>query len=425
MTAKMFPDLGELPEFRQRPTDNRHVSEVTGTQSAGRTPPARPAAEPAEPGKPQVGGGHAMRDAPLASKAVLLVLTALGVGFLLGLARPAFGGSVWPVLGGAALASLGLAAAAQGWLARPVEALGRQSQRLANSSHVDQLKQLPTNRGDEVGQLARAVHSLAAASHQREREATRLRRTLDDRIKQATRRQTNHLQQIALRDELTGLANRRCLDQRLPELITEAREDNSSLLCLMMDMDNFKAVNDTLGHAKGDELLRMLGQLVQGSIRDADLAVRLGGDEFAILMPGATQERGEQLTDSLRHLLRQHMATAMPEAPEVNLSAGLALLGQSQCCDPQSLVACADHRLYKAKRAGKGCTAKAGTDSPTDDTASFNQNVRHAEQPLTAAPAEPRANRPSDQTSEPPANEAEVYPTMNQPKGGRPSNRPR
>jgi diguanylate cyclase len=324
-------------------------------------------------------------EATLASKLTLLVLVALAVGVGLGvgvgLARPGLSAGLIVLLAVVALAAIVLLAAAGGLLNRPIDRLVQQSERIARTPERAQLRQLPTRRTDELGRIARALHNLAAAGYRDRQEAIRLRRTLDDRIARATRRQTSHLEQIALRDALTRLGNRRCLDQRLPEMIDQSRSTGDALLCVMMDLDDFKAVNDTLGHQTGDELLKVLGQLLEGSIRGEDLAVRLGGDEFAILMPGATIERGEQLTESLRNLLRQHVSTTMPEAPAVDISAGLAVLREIEGGDASALLAKADQRLYQAKQAGKGCTAVP----PADAGQPGQPHARAADQPITAA----------------------------------------
>jgi len=288
------------------------------------------------------------------------MLMALGAGLVLGLARPVLDTGLWLVLAGVTLVGVMLTGLVHHWLIGPLETLTRQTERLGKNPEADQLRRLPVSRGDELGRLARAVHAVGLTAYRERQEALRLRRTLDDRIEQATRRQTSHLEQIAMREALTGLANRRCLDQRLPALMAEARGGGNSLICLMMDLDNFKAVNDTMGHAAGDELLKLVGQLLRGSVRDTDLAVRLGGDEFAVVLPGATVRRGESLVESLRHLLRQQMTMTMPETPGVNLSAGLAMLRETGGDDAATLIGQADGRLYRAKHSGKGCTATPG-----------------------------------------------------------------
>jgi diguanylate cyclase (GGDEF)-like protein len=359
--------------------------------------PAKPPAEPTPTPEPARARPFRVGGASLTSKATLLALSGLAGGLGLGLVRPAIDGSLGATLAtvaGVGLMAILLTAVARSLLAGPIEALVAQCERAVRLGEQGALKSLPTGRADEVGRLARAFHSVAAAGHRDRQEAARLRRTLDDRIARATRRQVSHLEQIALRDALTLLGNRRCCDQRLPEQIAQSQAADQSLVCLMMDLDNFKQVNDTLGHAAGDTLLKVLGQLIRGSIRDDDLAVRLGGDELAVLMPGATAERAAQLADSLRHLLRQHLTTTMPTAPQVNLSAGVALLSELSEPEAANLLNLADQRLYQAKQAGKGCTTGPATaDEPAATSAT--PRPRRAEQPVTAAPRNLQAANPA------------------------------
>jgi diguanylate cyclase (GGDEF)-like protein len=309
-------------------------------------------------------------------------------------------------------------------LVQPIEQLVRPVERLAQCRQGRSLKALPTQRADELGQLARAVHNLAATGLRDQHEVRRLQRNVSDHIEQATRRQTSHLRKMAWCDELTGLANRRYLDQHLPSQVQHCQGHSITLVCVMMDLDNFKAVNDTQGHAVGDELLQLIGKLINGSIRKSDIGARLGGDEFALIMPGGTSERADQLIGSIRQLLKRHLRTVYPKAPAVDLSAGVVLLtetplpaevrGHQEAELANALLAKADRRLYEAKGRGKGLTILPGSDASEPTTAEPHPGQAAAGgNPLkTDAPADKNARPASPAGVDPERDRRSPYPTM-------------
>ncbi len=266
----------------------------------------------------------------------------------------------------------GVAWLAFAWLARPLDRLVTLAERLeapedvAGSTHERVLDasgvihppthQLPVSRQDELGRLARSMHRVYVAAARQRQENGQLRRTLNHRIADATRQATLRLRHIAMRDALTDLGNRRFFDEHYPELFETCRDAADDLACVLLDMDNFKHVNDTLGHAAGDELLIFLAGLIRACIRTEDYAVRLGGDEFVILMPGCPPRRVAEFTEQLRALFRQHVRIALPASLKADLSIGVALLSRDRVADAQALLALADKHLYTAKRRGKGQT---------------------------------------------------------------------
>jgi diguanylate cyclase len=142
-------------------------------------------------------------------------------------------------------------------------------------------------------------------------------------------------------DALTGLANRRAFEERLPvELSRASRATRPVSLCLF-DLDGFKRVNDSLGHPAGDEVLRAVGQLLQGA-RLADDCFRIGGDEFAILMPGTT---AEEATIAAERIAEKVRAAALGDGG-IGVSFGI---GTSSELDGQALLAEADRELLSAK----------------------------------------------------------------------------
>jgi diguanylate cyclase (GGDEF)-like protein len=172
----------------------------------------------------------------------------------------------------------------------------------------------------------------------------------------ALERTIGTLRQQATRDALTGLFNRRFLDQYLPQCVVRHVKEKRDLCLLMMDLDNFKVLNDTLGHAAGDELLRAVGQLVRSAARGDDVAFRCGGDEFVVLLPGYGADAARALAERLTSLVDALGRTLKVPLPP-RLAAGMATL--SACPDPTpgGLLAEADRCLYEVKRARKGIAA--------------------------------------------------------------------
>jgi diguanylate cyclase (GGDEF)-like protein len=157
----------------------------------------------------------------------------------------------------------------------------------------------------------------------------------------------------ALHDALTGLPNRLLFQQRLADAIDEARERGGSIAVMLMDLDHFKEINDTLGHHFGDQLLCEIGPRLSTVLRDHDVMARLGGDEFGILLPDLPDESVAMTI--ARRLLEEleHPVTVEGLALDVAGSLGIAIY-PSQSQDAESLLRRADVAMYAAKEAGGG-----------------------------------------------------------------------
>jgi diguanylate cyclase (GGDEF)-like protein len=286
----------------------------------------------------------------------VVVLGSIAVGFVGGRMEP---GGIAASLGlatGLALAAWGIARTAGAWIVGPINEFASLLERLGRAQRDAEVRALPTDRDDEVGRMAAAVRQIVIHRIRDHHDARQLRRTLDDRVRRATRSAVHSLQTLAMRDPLTGLGNRRFLEAQLPPLVEAATASDTDLICLMIDLDNFKPVNDTLGHQTGDELIVILAELIRSACRDDDLAVRLGGDEFVMFLPGATLERAEQVVAQVRRYFRERANLLLGGVVQTDLSIGAASMVQERCPDGQALIDQADRHLYRAKRSGKGMT---------------------------------------------------------------------
>jgi diguanylate cyclase (GGDEF)-like protein len=158
---------------------------------------------------------------------------------------------------------------------------------------------------------------------------------------------------MAARDSLTGLYNRRHFNDLCAQLFAEAARYQTDLTCMMIDLDNFKRVNDTLGHQTGDDLLRLTAEIIRGSIRESDVAVRYGGDEFAVLLPRTSPTEARASAERILARFREDIADKLPEASIASLSIGLVSREQDQPASVVELVNLADEALYLAKAGGK------------------------------------------------------------------------
>jgi len=159
------------------------------------------------------------------------------------------------------------------------------------------------------------------------------------------------LREQTIRDPLTGLFNRRYLEESLVRELARCQRRGLSFSVLMLDVDHFKRFNDTHGHPGGDALLAALGKLLQTQVRAEDIACRYGGEEFTVLLPeaGAEQarQRAEQLLQAIRALRVEHMGH---ELPAVTASIGIAVAGRDGA---EHLLQRADQALYRAKQEGR------------------------------------------------------------------------
>jgi diguanylate cyclase (GGDEF)-like protein len=167
---------------------------------------------------------------------------------------------------------------------------------------------------------------------------------------------TGKLRELATTDALTGLFNRRAFMDRAESEWARHLRYKHPIACVMLDVDHFKQVNDTHGHAAGDAVLQHVGALMRASLRTVDLSARIGGDEFVALMPDTTMEGAFATAERLLMRLLGRPLTGLER--EVRVTASLGVATSEECQSLDQLFARADHALYEAKAAGRGCVVK-------------------------------------------------------------------
>ncbi|WJN58321.1 diguanylate cyclase [Pseudomonas sp. SO81] len=159
----------------------------------------------------------------------------------------------------------------------------------------------------------------------------------------------NQLLDMAYRDPLTGLGNRKAFSEHLKQAVDQAQRSGSNLALLYLDLDRFKEVNDRFGHDVGDALLVSIAERMRGTMRQPDRVYRLGGDEFTLLMPGSTVEAAYKLAGRVLGILQSPASLDGQVIDFVTPSIGIALY-PDHAGDPEGLVKAADSAMYEAKR---------------------------------------------------------------------------
>jgi diguanylate cyclase (GGDEF)-like protein len=229
---------------------------------------------------------------------------------------------------------------------------------LATLKDDDRLRDIPvvfltgrTGMKDVVAGLRGGAHDYLKKPFEPEELLARVGAATHVKKLQDQLRQRNaELEEVSNTDALTGLRNRRHLETELARLRHAARRHHELLALAMFDIDHFKRINDTYGHATGDLVLREFTRRLRGELRAEDIACRWGGEEFLVLLPHTDLEGATRLADRIRRAVAAvPMAVADHEIP-VTVSGGCALGPQDS---PDTLIGEADARLYEAKTSGR------------------------------------------------------------------------
>ena len=162
------------------------------------------------------------------------------------------------------------------------------------------------------------------------------------------------LEKLSITDGLTGFYNYRYLDELLDNEIGRAKRYDLDLTCIMIDLDDFKMVNDNYGHLYGDKVLRTCAKIIQNNIRDTDFPARYGGDEFFVVLPHTDIEKAQYLADRIFNDIKEYSFSPKENVHYVqNLSVGLATFVAESMESKEDLIKEVDVALYNSKRAGK------------------------------------------------------------------------
>ncbi len=172
--------------------------------------------------------------------------------------------------------------------------------------------------------------------------------------REVLRMDNERLQQLAVTDPLTGLGNRRYMTAHLESLIKETRARGGVASCALVDLDNFKMINDRYGHPVGDEVLMGFAEILRWSVRPTDIVARIGGEEFAILMHQPDSGSfSPMIFERIRRTIQQHpIKTSTGEIP-ITASIGVSRFIQEDDFSAEEIVKLADERLYMAKQRGR------------------------------------------------------------------------
>ncbi|NMG42385.1 diguanylate cyclase [Aromatoleum toluvorans] len=226
-------------------------------------------------------------------------------------------------------------------VSRPVAGLVRGVKQMAAGALDVEISEQATSQ--ELSALERGFNTMARAISENHR-------TLQSRIDDATAL----LAYQAQHDPLTGLQNRRVFEQKLEECVIASRRAGDHGALCFIDLDRFKIVNDTCGHAAGDDLLMRIALLIQQRVREQDIICRIGGDEFALILRGCSPEDALNIANELRESISSFRFDWQGHTFSVGASIGMACIDGTHT-DPSDILIAADAACYDAKRNGRNC----------------------------------------------------------------------
>jgi diguanylate cyclase (GGDEF)-like protein/hemerythrin-like metal-binding protein len=236
--------------------------------------------------------------------------------------------------------------------------MSRQIRSIAMGSTPDHAYQVEeVEHSKSTKPLVKALNGLFDLVSSRNKALLELNESLEQMVDERTKalsKANAHLEQIALTDMLTGLPNRRHAMRTLEELWQDALTHDLPLVCIMIDADHFKEVNDTYGHDAGDEVLRELARTLRHTLRTDDIVSRLGGDEFFAICPDTDQAGGMHIAELIRKAVDAMRVPTGDGQWKGSISVGVAARA-ADTITVQDLIKAADEAVYAAKRAGKNC----------------------------------------------------------------------
>jgi diguanylate cyclase (GGDEF)-like protein len=325
-------------------------------------------------------GGLPRRAGSLQSKltgAMLLVLTLDGAGYLIAVRfvardEPLVNTILSDIFVAVALVTVSVGLVLPGLIAHAATQVATAARRLAEGSLADLTWAMENLADGDLDSVRPAVflqpvvvHSsgeladMAASFNTMQEEVTRAGTALEGARSQL-QGSRGRLRYLAETDPLTGTSNRRHFAEKLERALVDTRLTGRAGAVLVLDLDNFKYINDSQGHAAGDAILQRAAEVLKTRLRGGDVIARLGGDEFAVLLPDATAAQAEAVAGGLLAAFRQaHLGLTDGSTVRLTTSIGIATFDSAHELAPDELMVNADIAMYDAKAAGRDCIAVA------------------------------------------------------------------
>jgi len=239
------------------------------------------------------------------------------------------------------------------WITTPINSLSNAAKKLAQNAFEGKLPDISKNAPREIKQLGDSINDLITGLQYSRVEVNILNESLQARVDEATEElliANNELSKLAHNDFLTSLANRRLFESELASNLK--RRDTDGLTILLIDIDNFKEINDTHGHSAGDSILIQLAEFLDHSMRDNDLLARYGGDEIAAQL-NCSPEIARDRAEAIRDKVEKHGFKWDNKIFNITISIGLLDCQKYNFDDIKNLLEKVDSALYVAKKAGR------------------------------------------------------------------------
>ncbi|VAW92438.1 diguanylate cyclase/phosphodiesterase (GGDEF & EAL domains) with PAS/PAC sensor(s) [hydrothermal vent metagenome] len=244
-----------------------------------------------------------------------------------------------------------------GWITRPINRLAEASQQLLDNDLNGDIDYPQDYEPREAKQLGFAMKSLVRGLQHTKHEVAELNRNLQHRVNDATKKlrvANSKLQETVKSDFLTSLVNRRYFEMDLSDTLSHSEERSEHLSILLFDIDNFKTINDTYGHAAGDEVLTHVARKLEQFMRTGDVAARYAGDEFVLRLhcdPRVAMSRANQIRQAIEELHITWRNTRL----QVTVSIGIYSEVLSSDLDVRNILRKVDIAMYEAKKRGRNC----------------------------------------------------------------------
>ncbi len=229
--------------------------------------------------------------------------------------------------------------------------------------------------------LLAALKGLFEQVSERNKQLLRFNQLLEDKVEERTaelKQANKKLEELSLTDSLTNLPNRRCAFKQLAVHWQDSKELGVPLVCIMIDADHFKRINDTSGHDAGDLVLKTLSRELKNTFRNDDIVCRLGGDEFLVICPNTDLKGGMHIAETTRQKVSELQVETGNQVWNGSISVGVAELTQ-ELGSINELVKAADESVYLAKNAGKNsvCSIQISNSVHLKSRAQFHSDLEH------------------------------------------------